>query len=186
MTLIELLREHQTGIIDRWIEGTLSSYAEDGAVFFRKEKDPFHNPVGHALRSGSQAIFENLLEGIQPDVVCDHLEKIIKIRAIQDFSPSQAIGFVFMLKGAIRRELGNQLLDADYSKALAKMDANIDQLALFSFDIYVKCREQIYELRINEVKRSVSAIMDRFNEGAITEPRTMTDEKNISHQGGNR
>jgi len=31
-------------------------------------------------------------------------------------------------------------------------DASIDKLASVAFDKYVKCREKIFELRVNEVK----------------------------------
>ena len=31
-------------------------------------------------------------------------------------------------------------------------EARIDKLALLALDIYMKCREKIYEIRLNEVK----------------------------------
>jgi hypothetical protein len=38
------------------------------------------------------------------------------------------------------------------AEELAAFDAAIDDLALFSFDIYMKCREKIYELKANEAR----------------------------------
>jgi hypothetical protein len=36
-------------------------------------------------------------------------------------------------------------------------------VGLLALDIYMKCREEIYELRVNEIKRSVSRLIERAN-----------------------
>jgi hypothetical protein len=94
--------------------------------------------------------------------VCSALEEIVKIRSIQDFTPAQALSFVFSLKQVIREELKGEL-DAARLAELVQFEAQIDQLALFAFDVYVKCRERLYEIRVSEVKRSVSGLMRRLN-----------------------
>jgi hypothetical protein len=165
MQLKDLLRNKKTAIVERWMDYTLSSYAGDASDFLKREKNPFANPVGHALRLGTLGIFENLLEGMDAPTVCSCLKEIIKIRAIQDFSPAQAVSFVFLLKQAIRSELGGVDLDSRLSPQLEAFEKEIDQVALFAFDIYVQCREQVHELRINEVKRSVAALTKRLNSG---------------------
>jgi hypothetical protein len=33
-----------------------------------------------------------------------------------------------------------------------KLESRIDELALLAFEIYMQCREKIYECRVNEVK----------------------------------
>jgi hypothetical protein len=162
LMLRDLLQQNKDSIIERWLEDTLATYAKDTSSFLDREKDRFANPVGHALRTGTRAIFENLLDGMDPDIICGHLNDIIKIRAIQDFPPGRAVSFVFQLKKAVRAGLGNNATDPRLAPGLMDTDAKIDQIALFAFDIYTKCREQMHELRVNEVKRSVSGLMDRF------------------------
>jgi hypothetical protein len=47
---------------------------------------------------------------------------------------------------------------------LVEFEAEIDRVALAGFDVFVECREQVSELRINEVKRRVSWIVEKMNE----------------------
>jgi hypothetical protein len=110
--------------------------------------------VGHALRRGTRAAVDALLEGQEPGQVGAHLDEIVKIRAIQELKPSEAISFVFLLKEALRAELGAKGSDASLSE-LAELEKRIDLIALSAFDIYTRYRGQIAELRINEIKRSV-------------------------------
>ncbi len=178
------MQEKKTAIVERWLEDILATYASDASSFLRRERDPFANPVSHAFRVGTRAIFENIVEGLDADTVCRHLNEIIKIRAIQDFSPSRAVSFVFLLKKAIRTELGNDIEDRQLSKELAEIDTDIDQIALFAFDIYSRCREQVYELRVNEVKRSVSALMGRFT-GNDSDPESLPGPSGGNKSSGN-
>jgi hypothetical protein len=162
MTLRELLRKNRSAIVKSWREYALSDYKDDATRFFRSERDRFANPVGHAIRSGTDAIFDGILDDMSAEQVCAHLDDIIKARAIQDLSPSQAVSFVFGLKWAIRREIGGEVAEPGMAAELAQIDAQIDQIALFAFDIYTRCREKVAELRINEVKRSVAGVMERL------------------------
>ncbi len=141
----------------------MATYNQDATVFFRQNKDPFANPVGHALRNGTSAIFDNLLDGFNAETVAPFLKKIIKIRAIQDFSPSQALSFVLLMKKSIRTELGDKAVEQKFHTELIALETDIDRIALLAFDIYMQCREDYNELRVNEIKRSVSGIMGRFS-----------------------
>lgn len=164
MTFAQQLHDHKDAIVRRWLDDVLTSYGEEGSAAFRRGKDPFANPVGHALRAGTQAIFEALLEGADAERLREHLQEVIKIRAVQEFSATQAVGFTFQLKEAVRAELGSAASDPQFASELTKLDGQIDQLALAAFDVFVQCREQLCELRINEVKRQVSWVLDKMNE----------------------
>ena len=186
MTLKSLMQERKDAILQRWLRDTMATYAKDTFLFLGKQKDPFANPVGHSLRTGTQGVLESLLEGMDPEKICGHLNEIIKVRAIQDFSPSQAVSFVFLLKTAIRAEI-KEAADRELREELAELEAQIDQIALFAFDIYVKCREHVYELRVNEVKRNVSAIMERFcGVDPDSEPVSESHGDGTSVEGGGR
>ena len=163
MMLGKLLRERKDAVVQRWLEDVLATYPEDGSRAFEREKDPFANPVGHNLREGTRGIFEALLDGMDTETISNHLIDIIKIRAVQQFSASQAVAFVFSLKGVIRRELGDTASDPAIAVELCELEAQIDRIALAAFDIYGQCREQLLELRINEVKRSVAWTVERLN-----------------------
>ncbi|OPY60547.1 MAG: hypothetical protein A4E57_04432 [Syntrophorhabdaceae bacterium PtaU1.Bin034] len=160
--LRSILKENRSAIAERWLAETLASYQSSAAEFFRHTKDPFANPVGNALVRGMMEVLECLLAGKPIESVRGNLDEVIRIRAVQDFSPSQAVSFVFLLKSAIRRELGGKIDEQGLAADLAEFESKIDQVALLAFEIYVHCREQVYQLRVDEVKRSVSGIMTRF------------------------
>jgi hypothetical protein len=168
MTLRDLLHKNKKSIVERWQDYALSIYASDATRFFSSEDNRFANPVGYSLRAGTEAIYESLASGLDAEEICRHLEEIIKSRAIQDFSPSEAVAFIFSLKTAIRKELGDSLIEPCLAGEMIEFEARVDQVALFAFDIYCRCREKVSELRINEVKRSVAAVMKRI--GVETEP----------------
>ena len=162
MTLKDLLHSRRAAIHKRWLEKTLETYAPDTSAFLKGQKDQFANPVGQALRAGTQTMVDCLLGEMDAEKICGCLEEIVKIRSIQDFTPAQAVSFIFSLRQIIREELGKEL-DSSRLADLAEFETRIDQLALFAFDIYVKCRERLYEIRVSEVKRSVSGLMRRLN-----------------------
>ncbi len=162
-TLGELLRDKRDMIVQRWLDDGLATYPEDSVSAFKRQKDPFANPIGHSLRLGTRAIFDALLHGADSDAIQHHLNEIVKIRAVQQMTASEAIRFVFSLKQAVRAELGHAARDPQIVGELEAFDCEVDRVALVAFDTYVQCREQVSELRISEVKRQVSWIIDRVN-----------------------
>ena len=141
----------------------MNTYSKDASAAFGRQEDPFANPVGHALRVGLSAVVEALVEGKEAEEICPHLDEIIRMRAIQEFSPSEALGFVFSLKEATRAELGKAVGEASVVAELAELDRRIDRIGLLAFDRYAVSREKVHQLRINEMKRSVSKIVERMN-----------------------
>ena len=88
-----------------------------------------------------------------------YLDNIIRVRAIQDFSPSQAVGFIFGLKRIVREELESEIQEGASSKEWAEFESKIDGLALLCFDIYAACRQKIADIRVNEVRRRSSTLL---------------------------
>ncbi len=170
MTFCELLERHKEGIIRRWFERALEAYPADATRAFSRRNDPFTNPVGHSLHVGTRGIFEALLEGThsglkvtESEAGCQCLRDVIRIRAVQEMPASQAVSFVFDLKEAVRAELGSAVDERQFACDLALLERRIDEAALFAVDELVRCREQVCELRVNEVKRRVSWLMGKLN-----------------------
>lgn len=184
MTLRQLLRKKRDAIARSWLEGILATYPGNSAAIFARQKDRFANPVGHSLRVGSEGILDAVLDHGDIEEVQKHLREIIKIRAIQQFAPSRAVGFVLQLKELFRTGLGGAAADPEFSEELAELDAQVDRIALIAFDTYVECREQVYELRINEVKRQVSWIIGKVNERE-RDPELVQISRKRSGGGGN-
>ena len=166
MKLSSLLLQHESAIAARWLDQTLATYPADAAGFLQREQDQFANPVGQTIATGLQQLVHSLLrEPLDPAALCQQLTYILRIRSVQEFAPSQAVSFVFLLKAAVREELAAELHASELQAELTQFDHRVDQLALFAFDIFTKSREQLYEVRVNEVKRRVSGLLRRVGVG---------------------
>ena len=162
MTLRETLEGKKEQIVAKWLDVALSLYARDASAAFARQKDRFANPVGHSLRQGTSAIFEALLDGSDAEKIRQHLVEIVRIRAVQQFAASAALDFIFRLKDIIREEVP-EVLAGETSTEYAKFERSVDEVALMAFDVYVECREKVFEIRSNELRRSVSWIVDKLN-----------------------
>ncbi len=138
-----------------WLELTLHTYPEQSVQFIRRVKDPFRNPMGHALEEGLPQLIDELFGKMDAARITRVLEEIVRIRAVQNFSAAEAVGFVFLLKPALRREFANGGSDAP------TLEERLDRMALLAFDIFMRCREKIYELQAAEGKRRM-AMLERM------------------------
>ena len=158
--LADVLDERREAVIKEWLVRTLRTYPEATTRFLFQEADTFRNPVGYALKEGLRALFDGLVESRNASVMAPVLDNIVRIRAVQDFTASQAVAFVFLLKQVIREELKNSI--EQYWNDLTPLEARIDEMALLAFDVFMQCRQQICEIRVNEAKRRVSLLERAF------------------------
>jgi len=155
MTLEEVLSKKKTAVLKRWFNLIAQTYSEGGAGL-PKNKDRFANPVGYVISSAIDVLYDAILHGeLHSDRVFESLDSVIKVRAIQDFSPSQAIDFVFLLKKAIAAELKDEVREVSDFKAISRLESRVDELALRSFDIYMDCREKVCNIKVNEMKAAM-------------------------------
>lgn len=161
--LQERLCERREALARSWTDAVLAAYPDLGAAALAKEQDPFANPLGHAVRSGTRAALEALLDGADADCSAACLEGIIRIRAVQALRPSAALRFVLLLKGILRAEAAGLPPEGEMADEMRRLEERVDALALAAMDIYARCREQVCELRLNETRRRVAWVVDRLN-----------------------
>jgi hypothetical protein len=152
MVLENLLLQNKTTILKRWFDLILEAYPANTATMMRKDKNQFTNPVGSTISREIEVLFGKLCEGIQDEKCQASLDSILKIRSVQDFSPSKAVRFIFLLKRAIGETLKNEICKESVMGEWLKFQSRIDDLALQAFDIYMDCREKICEIRVNQAK----------------------------------
>lgn len=150
MNLSETLQEKKQQIQTIWVDRTLDSYTSSG--FFKKSLDKIANPTGGNIRDGLSSIVDLLLDGADPEEYSKPLDQVIRIRAVQDFSPSQAVVPFLELKWVIRQVLNDNKKTKHLTQELTELDCQIDRLALVAFDKYMECREQLFQVRIKELK----------------------------------
>ena len=167
MELENLLSENKAPILKRWLKYLLETYPEDSQRFLKAQKDPFANPVRHAFEKDLHRIYNDLLTGMDRTRVAPFLDNIIGIRAVQDFSPSRAISFIFDLKQVIREALSKEIGEKNLQQELLDFDRKIDECGLLAFDVFMERREKLYELRANEAKNQVNRLL--LKKGLVAE-----------------
>ena len=165
MTLTAHLAEKKAVILGRWLNSIYESYPPETAIFLRKEKNHFDNPMGYRISEGLEGLYGALVQDLERDQILTYLDEIIRIRALQDFSPSQALAFIFLLKTVIRQELAKEIQQEGLAAEVLELESRIDGLALLGFDVYTKRREKIFEMKANEARRSISGLMRKVGIG---------------------
>jgi hypothetical protein len=155
MEIIGILEERKKDILDKWFQNVADTYPEKTTRFLRNKADRFANPVGHAVRQGLQGLLNGLLSGAGEDELAPHLDEIVRIRAVQEFSPSEAVQFIFSLKNIVGETCGAGGAQA-FTEEFAEFDSRIDGLALLAFDNYMSCRETLFEIKVKELRDMVS------------------------------
>jgi hypothetical protein len=163
MNLNDLLSEKKSSIVQKWFDAIIDNYPDDSSHFLKKQKDQFLNPIGNTISRNIEGLFDEILHDAASEQIFPFLDDVIKIHAIQDFSPSKAVSFMSLLKPVVREALGSDIARHSLSAELQSFEANIDNLTFLSFDIYMKCRERIFELRVNEIKTMTFRLLKRAN-----------------------
>ena len=149
--LNEALAAKREAVLERWFQAVLATYPADTARFLAGGADPFANPVGHTVREGLGRLYDRFVADVPASELSAAIDGIVRIRAVQEFTPSAAIGFVYTLRAILREELADAALDPAGQAAL---ESGVDRLALVAFDVYMQCREKIFEIRVREIKES--------------------------------
>lgn len=155
-SLNEALKRNEEKILALWTERTLDTY--ESSSFFKKSQDSFANPVGMNIREGLTALFRLLVAGAEQ--FAKPLDQIIRIRAVQNFTPSQAVAPILDVKSVVR-----QIFSADNEcrallPELIPFDAEVDRAVLQAFDLYMECRERLHKARIRELKSGSYILTD--------------------------
>ena len=159
--LEKIFAKHKAAIAKKWFILAAQTYAVDTAKFLQSKTDPFANPVGSAMMTGLDGILDQLIHTMDPKILHSHLDSIIRIRAVQDFTPAQATAFILSLKKVLREYLANELQDSRLAAEFIELEFKIDQICLMAFDIYMQCREKVYQISANETRNRTFKAFER-------------------------
>jgi hypothetical protein len=160
MHFTDLLRQEKKAILAKWFKAISHGYPSETCKFLEGQQNPFANPVGHALHHGTEGIYEELLLEKCSEAIQKHVDEIVRMFAVQDFSPAGAFYFLYHLKD-IARELYQNKGQEIPLQELLEFETRIDQVVLLGFDIYMKCREQVWELRATTIQRRTHNLLER-------------------------
>ncbi len=159
MKLSKILQEHANSLISGWTEAVFSSYPEKASALLKGNADPFTNPVASMVREAAAALLKALAgEDIDINATKDSLERFIKIRAVQQFSPSESIGVIYLLKPLLRKEILPLTEKGRAFHDYLELESRVDTLALLAFDMYTRDREKVAEIRIDEIRKQYAQL----------------------------
>lgn len=163
MRLQSILEKRKSEYLNKWFESVVDTYPADTSKFLKRQKDPFANPVGSTTLASLQSLFDQLLKTEMDDAAIDEaLDPIIRIRAVQTiFHPSQAVGFPYVLKRLVRESLKKEMKERAFIDDLMAFELRVDEVVLRGFNIYMKCRETVLNLKIDVEKNRVHRAFTR-------------------------
>jgi hypothetical protein len=148
-------------LLAAWVASVLGSYPQQTARFLRDRRDPFRNPVGHVVREGLTALVAELLGDFDAGRVREALDGMVRLRAVQDFTPADAVAFVADGKRLVRGALGDTIAGDGGEAHLAVLDRRIDEAASIASALYTSCREEMAAIKTGEARRR-SFVRDRI------------------------
>ncbi len=156
------LEEKKERLIGRWLDYALSTYPSKAKQFFSKQSDPFQNPVGNVLKNELRDIFDELIQDKASDKLAQHVDAIVRVRAVQDFSPSSVTMIFWKLKDIVDEELGVDELPRELYLEVKEFYKRVDQLCFLAFDVFMQCREKIWELKTKEFQAGIKNILRHY------------------------
>lgn len=153
MDNLDIPRKHKKKVADLWVEAVFATYPLETIGFLRTKNDPFTNPVAHMTRQAAGALYDAITgEDIDPAETKAAVDRFIKLRAVQKFSPGQSMAVFYLLKPVLRQALLPEMVAAEQLDAYLEIESRLDTLALLAFDIYMAARETLAEARIKEIR----------------------------------
>ena len=159
MDLKQILKKNKKLFIKKWFQATINTYPAQSAKVMGKDSNRFDNPVGAATHETIEDVFNLIIGDFNREILEKTLDPVIRIRAVQAFSASEAVSFVFSLK-----KIGEDILD---DSLIREFDKLVDEIALAAFNKLMKCKEEIFLLKATESKRRIHRAFERA--GLVTE-----------------
>jgi hypothetical protein len=152
LELSGFIKENRDALAGRWLDAVIGSYSADTGGFIKGKDDRIANPLGHAIREMVDAVLRCLGEGCDEQALGSAMFPVIQMRAVQDFTPSEAVAFVGLFRNsvvslAMEKEAGPELI--------IELDDVVLGLMSRAFDLYSDCREKLWEIKIEEIKRNL-------------------------------
>ncbi len=114
------------------------------------ESRRYSNPVAYHVDKTAHEVVEYLFSEDNEPTIPESVDDLCRLKALQDPVPSSALSPFSELRTIVFSRIGSA--DAD-SGTMTKVDKRIDACLLHAMDYYCQCREQIMQLRVDEIKR---------------------------------
>jgi len=162
MNLKPRIIDKKSAVLKAWFDATLAVPEGATADFRDKQKALVVESMGFDLEEGLGRLFDALQKGSIPNDVSQFLDEMIRVRAASDFTASQAVSFIHAIKNAVRTVIGNEILtDPSVSDELSAWDYAVDDVVLYAFNIYARCRENVLYARAEEERQTTLRLLKK-------------------------
>lgn len=159
MSLTDFLTQRKDTILERWFDLIVKTYPGLSTIFLRK-KHRWGNPVGTNIEAAIAALYDELLKPEAGKELAPLLDQVVRIRSVQEYSPSESVAILLFVKHVVREQLAEEIDSGEVDvHELLQFEARVDSMMLVAFDIYTKCRNQLFELRLNDFKIHFSGLL---------------------------
>ncbi|MFP4368805.1 MAG: RsbRD N-terminal domain-containing protein [Bacteroidota bacterium] len=162
MNIREFIIDNKNEISRLWFDETVKSYRDKSAGFLARSDRRFTNPAGSAINDAVMDLAEYLAGKKTLEEIKGSLEHFIRLRAVQDYYPSEALRPIFAVKEIVADLCGIR----DYTINETQMNdflIRVDNLMLHAFDIYMESREKIFRIQAGEQKRTFERAVNKIN-----------------------
>lgn len=163
MTIAEVLEQKRSLVQSKWIDSVINSYPSESAKFIVGNKNKFTNPLGYTVENSINTICSNYLNSEKQNECEEAIEAIVRLRAVQDFTPAKAIGIMFDFKSIVLTEIRDMIDTKDRFDEYLLIETQIDKLIDYALNFYIECRERVNEIKANEVRRGFEKMVLRLN-----------------------
>ncbi len=158
MDLQEALWNFRENIVNQWVSYTLETYK--ASKFFKEKQDKFANPVGGSVREELATLFLLISKAEADTNYADAVDQLMRLRSVQEFTPSQAVAPLNAVKHITREVLKKDKDTKHLVNELYDFDFAVDLAVLAAFDQYMISREKLYQVRIDEIRSGTHILTD--------------------------
>ncbi|MEI7934920.1 MAG: RsbRD N-terminal domain-containing protein [Chlorobiaceae bacterium] len=144
----DLLEANKKAFLEQWLDCALALFPE---------KMGYSTPIAMVLSGALEKILFCL--GKSENDCKEALDDVTRILAVQNFPPSKALS-IFLEPKLILRDIMMKTKVADTLMQDA-FNSRLDKLTLEAFDSYMRHREKIYQLKVEEGSRRMYMALRR-------------------------
>ena len=168
--LARLFAVHRNHIVAEWARKAAASGGRDAVPDPAGGNDPprtpptggwgSDDPVRQLVGNAAETLY-NVVSGqtvAEEGSVADAAAALAAWLAVQDETPEQAIGRIYLLKPLLRIHIAPEAVAAGLLGPYLDAESRLDTLVLLVFSAYVRSRERLHNARLAAAQRSVCSL----------------------------
>ena len=161
-TLNATVQANRDKILSSWSNKVYATYPFDTAGFLRSSSNQFANPVGGRTINLGELLLD-CISGIDVDLdsLKESIEEFVRVRAVQDFSTEHALAVLYLVKESVFELCKAEITQNNLWQELWDLSSRLDGMVLLGFGAYMRSRENMWNLKLEDFKRRNRQIMRR-------------------------